>query len=212
VFLGALIVLFLVILYFAKTLPSIEEISNREISSHKRSTTVRETVLLYEINGGERRTIVSFDQMPQTLKDATISEEDQNFTTNRVRWKGIARAFLVDLRTGSLAQGASTITHSSHGRLLTLDQTISRNERVDLAIKLNEYIHKDRSCFIPERGPLWPTISGVEEASEAYFGVPSGISIWRKARFLAAIPQAPTYYSPWGSHFSDLLGAKRSSC
>ncbi len=73
------IVFFLAVLYFANTLPSIEEISNQQIGQSTKIYDRTGTVLLYEINAGERRTVVPFDQIPQTLKDATIAIEDRKF-------------------------------------------------------------------------------------------------------------------------------------
>jgi membrane peptidoglycan carboxypeptidase len=206
---GACIILFLVILYFAKTLPSIEEITTREISQSTKIYDRTGTILLYEINSGDRRTVVPFDQMPKTLKDATIAIEDQNFYSEPAfDWKGIVRAILVDVRSGSLAQGASTITQQlARTAFLTLDQTVTRKiKEFILAIKLNEYYSKDQiiALYLNEV-PYGPTISGVEEASEAYFGVPVENINLPQSAILAAIPQAPTYYSPWGAHVSDLI-------
>src|SRR5579864_1513725 len=71
---AVLIVFFIAVLYFAKTLPSIEEISNQQISQSTKLYDRTGTVLLYEINGGgERRTVVAFNAIPQSLKDATLA-------------------------------------------------------------------------------------------------------------------------------------------
>ncbi|MGC9598908.1 MAG: transglycosylase domain-containing protein [Minisyncoccia bacterium] len=206
---AGIIVLSLIVIYFAKTLPSIEEISSRQISQSTKIYDRTGTVLLYEINSGERRTVVPFDQIPQTLKDATIAIEDENFYNEPAfDWKGIARAFLVDITSGSFAQGGSTITQQlARTAFLTLDQTVTRKiKELILAIKLNEYYSKDEilGLYLNEV-PYGATISGVEEASEAYFGEPVQNTNLAQSALLAAIPQAPTYYSPWGSHVSDLI-------
>ncbi len=206
---GGFILGCLVLLYFAGTLPSIEEISNREISQSTKIYDRTGTVLLYEISSGDRRTIVPFDAIPQSLKDATISIEDQNFYSEPAfDWRGIARAIYVDITSGSLSQGGSTITQQlARTAFLTLDQTFSRKiKELILAIKLNEYYSKDQvlGLYLNE-APYGPTISGVEAASEAYFGVPVTDLNLAQSALLASIPQAPTYYAPWGSHTSDLI-------
>ncbi len=206
---AGVVILSTVVIYFAKTLPSIEEISSRQISQSTKIYDRTGTVLLYEINSGERRTVVPFDQIPQTLKDATVAIEDENFYNEPAfDWKGIARAFLVDITSGSFAQGGSTITQQlARTAFLTLDQTIARKiKELILAIKLNEYYSKDEilGLYLNEV-PYGATISGVEEASEAYFGEPVQNINLAQSALLAAIPQAPTYYSPWGSHASDLV-------
>jgi penicillin-binding protein 1C len=203
------IVFFVAVLYFAKTIPSIQEISSQQISQSTKIYDRTGTILLYDISNGERRTVVPFDQIPQNLKDATIAIEDQNFYNEPAfDIKGIIRAFFVDIATHSLAQGGSTITQQlARTAFLTLDQTLSRKlKEFILAVKLNEYYSKDQilALYLNEV-PYGPTISGVEEASEDYFGVPVQNLNVAQAAVLAAIPQAPTYYSPWGTHVTELL-------
>ena len=92
----------LVILYFAKTLPSIDQLSAQQISQSTRIYDRTGTILLYQITNGAQRTVVPFDQIPQTLKDATVAIEDQNFYNEPAYdWKGILRAIFVDLTSGS---------------------------------------------------------------------------------------------------------------
>jgi len=210
---AGIIVLCLATLYFAKTVPSLQEISTRQISQSTKIYDRTGTVLLYEVNNGERRTLVPFEQIPQSLKDATIAIEDQNFYNEPAfDWRGILRAIYVDITHHSLAQGGSTITQQlARTAFLSLDQTISRKIReFILAVKLNQYYSKDQvlGLYLNEV-PYGPNISGVEEASETYFGVPvSQINIAQSA-LLAAIPQAPTFYNPYGSHFQELLNRQK---
>jgi len=205
---AGLIVFFLMVLYFAQTLPSIEEISNQEISQSTKIYDRTGTVMLYEINGGEKRTVVPFDQIPQTMKDATVAIEDDNFYNEPAfDWKGILRALYVDLVTHSLSQGGSTITQQlARTAFLTTNQTITRKiKELILAIKINEYYSKDQvlALYLNEV-PYGPSISGVEEASEEYFNEPASELNLAQSAVLAAIPQAPTYYSPWGSNTDEL--------
>lgn len=199
----------LVVLYLAKTVPSIQEIGSQQIDQSTKIYDRTGTVLLYDIDNGQHRTIVSFDQIPQSLKDATIAIEDQNFYNEPAfDIKGILRALLVDITTHSFAEGGSTITQQlARTAFLTLNQTISRKIReFILAVKLNEYYSKDQilALYLNEV-PYGPNISGVGEAAEDYFGVPvSQLNIAQSA-VLAALPQAPTYYSPYGTHVDELL-------
>lgn len=207
------IVFSLSVLYFSYTLPTFAEIGSREISQSTKIYDRTGTVLLYEANSGERRTVVSFDQIPQTLKDATIAIEDENFYSEPAfDWRGILRAFYVDVTSRSLAQGGSTITQQlARTAFLTLDQTITRKiKELILAIKLNQYYSKDDilALYLNEV-PYGPNIAGVETASEAYFGEPVTDINLAQSALLAAMPQAPTYYSPWGSHANELLARQK---
>ncbi len=203
----------IVVLYFAGTLPTIQEISNQQIGQSTKIYDRTGTVLLYEINGGERRTVVPFDQIPQTMKDATIAIEDNNFYNEPAfDWKGIARAIYVDVTTASFAEGGSTITQQlARTAFLTLNQTFSRKiKELILAVKLNEYYSKDQilGLYLNEV-PYGTNISGVEEASEAYFNIPASELNLAQSALLAAIPQAPSYYYPYGSHVDELINRQK---
>jgi len=199
----------LVVLYFAKTVPSIQEIGSQQIGQSTKIYDRTGTVLLYDIDNGDHRTLVPFDEIPQSVKDATIAIEDQNFYNEPAfDLKGILRALFVDITTHSFAEGGSTITQQlARTAFLTLDQTFSRKIReFILAVKLNEYYSKDQilALYLNEV-PYGPNISGVGEAAQDYFGAPvSQLNIAQSA-VLAALPQAPTYYSPYGTHVSELL-------
>lgn len=211
---AGLIVLFAVVLYFAATLPTIQEISSQQISQSTKIYDRTGTVLLYEIsNGGERRTVASFDQIPDSMKNATIAIEDQNFYNEPAfDLKGILRAIYVDITTGSLAEGGSTITQQlARTAFLSLNQTFTRKlKELILAIKLSEYYSKDQilGLYLNE-APYGPNVSGVAEASQEYFNEPVESLNIAQSALLAAIPQAPTYYSPWGPHTDELFARQK---
>ncbi len=152
-------------------------------------------------------------EIPQSVQDATIAIEDQNFYNEPAfDIKGIIRALFVDITTHSFAEGGSTLTQQlARTAFLTLNQTLSRKIReFILAVKLNEYYSKSQilALYLNEV-PYGPNISGVGEAAEDYFGVPvQNLNIAQSA-VLAALPQAPTYYSPWGTHVSELLARQQ---
>lgn len=211
---GVVVVSFFIIvcfavLYFAKTVPSIQEIGSRQIGQSTKIYDRTGTVLLYDINNGQKRTLVPFGQIPQSLKDATIAIEDQHFYSEPAfDIKGILRAIFVDITTRSFAEGGSTLTQQlARTAFLTLDQTVVRKIReFILAVKLNEYYSKDQilALYLNEV-PYGPNISGVGEAAQDYFGVPVDQINIAQSAVLAALPQAPTYYSPYGTHVKELL-------
>lgn len=207
-------VLCFVVIYFANTIPTLAEIESQQISQSTKIYDRTGTVLLYEVNGsGARRTVASFDQIPQSLKDATLAIEDSNFYSEPAfDWKGILRAFYVDLMTGSFAEGGSTITQQlARTAFLTLNQTITRKIReLILAIKLSKYYSKDEilGLYLNEV-PYGPNLAGVETASEAYFGEDVSQINLAESALLAALPQAPTYLSPWGSHTDELFAREK---
>ncbi len=212
-FLSLVVVFFIAVLYFSTQIPTIQEISSQQIGQSTKIYDRTGTVLLYEIGTGPRRTVVPFDQIPQSMKDATLAIEDQNFYNEPAfDIKGIFRAAWEDLITGSISQGGSTITQQlARTAFLSTDKTIARKiKELILAIKLNQYYTKDEifGLYLNE-APYGPNISGVEEASQDYFGIPIQDVNIAQAAVLAALPQAPSYYSPWGSHVDELLTRQR---
>ncbi len=204
---------FLVFFYFRAALPSLDQIDSRVISQSTKIYDRTGSVLLYEISGGLERTIVPFEQMPKYLRDATIAIEDQNFYNEPAfDWRGIVRAIYVDLVSGALVQGGSTITQQlAKNAFLSSEQTLTRKiKELVLAIELDRHYSKDQilALYLNEV-PYGSTIYGVEAASESYFGKQVASLNLAESATLAAIPKAPSYYSPWGSHTKELANRTR---
>lgn len=193
----------------SRNLPSFEEIVGRQVQQSTKIYDRTGRVLLYEISGGEKRTLVPFEEIPQYLKDATIAIEDQNFYNGPAfSIKGILRALWVNLRSGEIRQGGSTITQQlARNAFLSAEQTLNRKiKELLLALRLSRYYSKNKilELYLNEV-PYGPTIYGVSAASEAYFGKPVKDLNLAESALLAALTKAPSYYSPWGSHTKELI-------
>ncbi|MDQ2933331.1 MAG: transglycosylase domain-containing protein, partial [bacterium] len=130
--------------------------------------------------------------------------EDSDFYTNKgIEPTSILRAIIANIATGGYSQGASTITQQVvKNSLLTRDKTITRKiKEWVLAIKLTRIMSKDDilEAYLNDTS-YGGTIYGVEEASRQFFGKSSKDVTLAEAAYLAAIPQAPTYFSPYGTH------------
>jgi len=195
--------------YFAKDLPSFEEISNRRITQSTKIYDRTGKFLLYEISNGQKRTKIPLSEIPEDLKEGTISIEDVNFYTEPgFSVKGTIRAFLTNLRRGRIVQGGSSITQQlARNAFLSIEQTIARKiKEVILAVRLNRYYTKEQILeFYLNEIPYGPTLYGVEAASQAYFSKPAKDLSPKESAVLASLPKAPSYYSPWGSHQEELL-------
>lgn len=165
-------------------------------------------VLLYDVHENVKRTIVPFEKIPQDLKNATIATEDANFYSHYgIDPKSIARAFFANITGGGFKQGGSTITQQVVKKtLLTDEKQITRKlKEVILSFKLEQAFSKDQilALYLNEN-PYGGNIYGVGEASRVFFGKePSELSLSQSA-YLAALPNAPTYYSPYGNHRDKL--------
>jgi membrane peptidoglycan carboxypeptidase len=118
---------------------------------------------------------------------------------------------LADVMGGSLSQGGSTITQQVvKNTLLTSRKSIVRKiHELVLAIKLEQTYSKDQILETYLNNiPYGGTRYGVEAASEAYFGIPAKDLSLAEAAYLAAMIQAPSYYSPYGTHRAELDARK----
>lgn len=163
----------------------------------------RDGKLLYTIYASRNQTFVSLNRIPKYLQQATISIEDKNFYNHgAIDIKGIARAAYVTLSHKSV-QGGSTITQQLvRNSLLTLDRTITRKVKEVLLSFVVESIYSKNRILemylnqVSYGGTAW----GVEAASQIYFGKDVSKLTLSESAFLAGLPQAPSVYSPFGSH------------
>ena len=147
------------------------------------------------------------------IKNATIAIEDKNFYQNDgIEPLSLIRAFLIDTLTLSQSQGGSTITQQVvKNSILTDNKDISRKlKEIVLAVKLNQMLSKNDilSMYLNEI-PYGGNIYGVEEASQDFFGKKSSDVTLAEAAYLAALPNAPTFYSPYGPN-RDKLEARKN--
>jgi len=167
-------------------------------------------VLLFEVHGEERRTVIPFEDIPDTVKKATLAAEDINFYSHPAYdIKAIGRAVFHNVfrsRNGSL-QGGSTITQQLIKKaFLTDERTLRRKIReLVLAIRFEQHHSKDQILgFYLNQVPYGSNAYGIEAASQTFFAKPAKDLLLEEAALLAALPKAPSYYSPYGNHTEEL--------
>ncbi|MEY2664394.1 MAG: hypothetical protein RIT04_202 [Candidatus Parcubacteria bacterium] len=170
-------------------------------------------ILLYDIHEDQKRTVVPFDHISSFIKSATIAIEDVRFYQHfGIEPLSILRAVIADITPGGLKQGGSTLTQQViKNAVLTKDRTITRKlKEWVLAMKLERVLTKDQilSTYLNET-PYGGNIYGVEEASKTFFGKSSSDLTLAESAYIAAIPQAPTFYSPYGKNVSALDARQR---
>ena len=189
-------------------MPDLNSFETRQVDESTKIYDRTGTVLLYDTGGNSKRTVVPLSNISSYIQKGTIAIEDSNFYNNiGIEPTSIIRAALANLATGSFGQGASTITQQVvKNALLTQDKTISRKlEEWILSIKLTKILSKDQilEAYLNET-PYGGTVYGVEEAAQTFFGKQAKDVTLAEAAYISAIPQAPTYFSPYGTHRSDL--------
>ncbi len=166
-------------------------------------------VVLYDLNQDVKRTEVPYEKISHNIKNATVAIEDDTFFQHwGVRPFAIARAMFYNFSGGDLrGQGGSTITQQViKNALLSPEKSYIRKiKEAILAIRLEQVLTKDEILWhYLNESPYGGTIYGVEQASLSFFGKSAADVTLAEAAYLAAIPQAPTYFSPHGTHKADL--------
>ena len=162
----------------------------------------------------ERRIFVPSSAIPDLVKHAFISAEDQNFYTHRgVDPVAIARAGITDLLQygqGRRPVGASTITQQvAKNMLLGNEVSLSRKVREALlAIRIEDSLSKEHilELYLNEIY-LGLQAYGVAAAAQAYFNKSLDQLTIPEAAFLAALPKAPNNYNPF--RFPEAARARR---
>lgn len=148
----------------------------------------------------EKRDPIRLDQVPEFLKQALITAEDRQFYAHSgIDLKGIARALIYDIMAGDFVQGASTITQQlSKTLFLSPEKTLSRKiKEALLAIQLERRYTKDEILELYLNQIYFGSGAyGVESAARIFFGKPASELDLAECALVAAMPKAPSIYSP----------------
>lgn len=192
-----------------KYLPNPERITERDVVESTKIYDRTGKVLLYEIHGEEKRTVVSFGRIPDVVKKNTLAAEDINFYRHHgLDFKGVLRALIKNIVRGEFNQGGSTITQQLiKNSILTGEKTFSRKfKEVLLALIIEHKYSKDEILGLYlNQIPYGSNAYGIAAASETFFGKQVEELSLDEAATLAALPKAPSYYSPYGSHKEELI-------
>jgi len=162
---------------------------------------------IYDINGQlitqlstENRTIIHLDQTPPNLVNALIALEDRRFWTHwGVDPEGILRAAVVDLKTGHLTEGASTLTQQLAKNLfLTRERSFSRKIKEMLfAFQIERHFTKQEILEMYLNQVYFGNGAyGVEAAARTYFGKHASELTLSECAMLAGIPRSPNENNP----------------
>jgi len=203
----------LVGLFYAKELPSPDKINSTINAQTTKLYDRTGTHVLEEIYGDKNRSLIAFDQMPAYCKDATISIEDKDFYKHGAfSVPGIARAFYYTVFKHN-TEGGSTITQQYvKNAFLSDTRTPARKiKELILSMEIETLYPKDDilKLYLNEI-PYGSTAYGLEAAAKTYFAKDAQNLDLSQCALLAAMPQAPTYYSPYGQHTDALIARQQT--
>ncbi len=150
--------------------------------------------------GSEKRTVVSYSNFPEKMRQAILAAEDDDFFTHHgIDLFGVGRAVLANVKTGGRGQGASTITMQlARTTFLSRERSFVRKfYEVLLTLRIEQQLSKSQifeiyanQIFLGQRS------YGFATAAQTYFGKPlSELTIGQMA-MLAGLPKAPARDNP----------------
>lgn len=156
---------------------------------------------LAKVFAEQNRTDRKLEDIPVALKNGVISTEDQRFFEHKgVDPLGIARALLVDLTTGTAAQGGSTITQQYVKiAFVTPEKTLKRKIlEAMLAYRIEKQYNKQQLLELYLNTIYFGHGAyGVEAASQVYFGKPVTKLDTAECAMIAGVIKSPGRYSPY---------------
>jgi len=169
---------------------------------------------LYRLYSEENRIVIRHDDIPDSIRFATIASEDANFYTHQgIDILAILRALVIDIKSKEIKQGGSTITQQlARSLYLTRERTVQRKIReMFLAVKIDNHLSKDEIIDLYlNTVPYGSNAYGIETASQTFFGKDAHDLTLEESAFLAALPNAPTYFSPYKDHTKELIERQRN--
>ncbi|GEN53950.1 penicillin-binding protein 1A [Halobacillus faecis] len=186
--------------YYVATAPSLDE---SKLSDPFSSKVYDQNGDLYaDLAGDERRTKITYNDIPPVLEDAVLATEDVRFFDHiGIDFRRIGGAVLANITGGFGAEGASTITQQVvKESFLTKDKTIKRKVQEQyMAIKLDQEYSKEKILEMYLNKIYYGAGAyGVAEAAETYFGKKDLSELTLpEAALLAGLPQRPSGYMPF---------------
>jgi penicillin-binding protein 1A len=144
--------------------------------------------------------ILKLKSVPAYLPEAVVAVEDRRFWQHGgLDFIGMARATVVDLASGRVVQGGSTLTQQVAKTLFLSNARTFRRKMQELLLTLWLTHHFTPSEILEiylNRVYLGAGAWGMDAAAETYFGIPArNLSLWQSA-MLAGLPRAPSRFNP----------------
>ncbi|MBU1446241.1 transglycosylase domain-containing protein, partial [Patescibacteria group bacterium] len=202
-FVAGVIFLTIIIAVLSMGLPDVHDIDKLSVAQ---STTIydREGNVLYVKHGDENREYVPYEEISMNLVNATIAIEDDGFWDHKgFDLPAIIKAGLYEVLGVGTKRGGSTITQQYvKNAFLSDEHSYTRKiKELILAVRLEQAYDKEKILELYlNKIPYGNTAYGVQKAAEIYFGKDAKDLDVAESVILAALPQAPSLYNPYGSN------------
>jgi len=207
-----LIVFSVFVAIISRNLPNPDQLLERDVAQ---STIIYDRSgenILYEFHGEEKRTLVNLDEIPYYAQKATIAIEDKNFYNHGgfSVW-AMMRTVVTNIIYNKKAGGSTLTQQFVKNALLSSEKKYSRKiKELIISQRIEKKYSKDEilQMYLNEI-PYGSNAYGIEAASQKYFGKSAKNLNLAESALLAALPQAPSKYSPYGDNKDLLIGRQQ---
>lgn len=196
-----LVLFFVVLMLFARELKDVPDITQANLQDPLSSEIYDKNLNLIATVGAEKREYVSINDIPKNITDAVLTTEDSRFQSHigldPIR---LIKAVLVNIRSNSAQQGASTITQQVvKNSLLTSDKSLQRKiQEAYLSLKLeNRYSKDDILEMYMNKIYYSDGQYGVKTAAKYFYNKELDQLTLPQVALLTGIPQQPILYNPY---------------
>ncbi len=179
-------------------IPTVEEMKAIELKIPLRIYT-RDEQLVGEY-GEQRRTPLSYDDIPRDLENAVLAAEDSNFYHHPgVDIMGLLRAVYQLVSTGEIQGGGSTITMQvARNYFLSFEQTFTRKfTEIFISLKMEQELSKHEILELyMNKIYLGKRAYGFEAAAQVYYGKSLSELDLAQYAMIAGLPKAPSRFNP----------------
>ena len=196
-----LVLFFIVLMLFARELKDVPDITQANLQDPLSSEIYDKNLNLIATVGAEKREYVSINDIPKNITDAVLTTEDSRFQSHiGIDPIRLIKAVLVNIRSNSAQQGASTITQQVvKNSLLTSDKSLQRKiQEAYLSLKLeNRYSKDDILEMYMNKIYYSDGQYGVKTAAKYFYNKELDQLTLSQVALLTGIPQQPILYNPY---------------
>ena len=196
-----LVLFFIVLMLFARELKDVPDITQANLQDPLSSEIYDKNLNLIATVGAEKREYVSINDIPKNITEAVLTTEDSRFQSHiGIDPIRLIKAVLVNIRSNSAQQGASTITQQVvKNSLLTSDKSLQRKiQEAYLSLKLeNRYSKDDILEMYMNKIYYSDGQYGVKTAAKYFYNKELDQLTLPQVALLTGMPQQPILYNPY---------------
>lgn len=198
----------LFVFILSRNLPDPKNFQERKVVESTKIYDRTGKILLYEIHGDQKRTVVSLNQISPNVIKTTLSAEDHTFYEHHgFVFKSFVRAIINTIVYHKPIQAVSTITQQlARNAFLTTQRSIVRKiKEAILTIQIERHFTKNQILEMYfNQINFGDNNYGIETASQYYLNKSAKDLDLAEAAYLTSLIQSPSYLSPYGSHIDQL--------